>query len=155
FPSRVCYDIGGSIDPRRLGASIMNRITVSVIVLLIGASGVWAQDWAKAQLEKSPRHGEWVKVQQGKREVQSFLVYPEVKEKATTGVVIHEIFGLTDWVRLVADQLADAGYIAIAPDLLSGMGPKGGGTSEFKGTDEARKAIGALPPEQVTADLNA
>lgn len=133
----------------------MNRITVSLLALLIGTSGAGAQDWAKARLEKSPRHGEWVKVQQGKREVQAFVVYPEVKDKATAVMVIHEIFGLTDWVRGVADQLAEAGYIAIAPDLLSGMGPKGGGTSEFKGTDEARKAIGALPPEQVTADLDA
>jgi carboxymethylenebutenolidase len=133
----------------------MNRITVSLIALLVGTSCARAQDWAKARLEKSPRHGEWVKVQQGKREVQAFVVYPEVKDKASAVVLIHEIFGLTDWVRLVADQLAEAGYIAIAPDLLSGMGPEGGGTSEFKGVDEARKAIGALPPEQVTADLDA
>jgi len=51
--------------------------------------------------------------------------------------------------------LAEAGYIAIAPDLLSGIAPKGGGTDEFKGVDEARKAIMSLPTDQVTADLNA
>jgi carboxymethylenebutenolidase len=67
-------------------------------------------------------------------------------------VVIHEIFGLTDWVRGVADQLAEAGYIAIAPDLLSG--PKGG-TEALVATDNARKAISELSGEQVTADLNA
>jgi carboxymethylenebutenolidase len=128
---------------------------MSIVALLIAAGMAPAQDWAKARLEKSPRHGEWVKVQQGKREVQSFIVYPEVKEKAPAVVVIHEIFGLTDWVRGVADQLAEAGYIAIAPDLLSGMAPKGGGTEEFKGVDEARKAIMSLPPDQVTADLDA
>jgi carboxymethylenebutenolidase len=133
----------------------MNRTALSVAALFIAASAAPAQDWAKARLEKSPRHGEWVKVQQGKREVQSFIVYPEVKEKAPAVVVIHEIFGLTDWVRGVADQLAEAGYIAIAPDLLSGMAPKGGGTNEFKGVDEARKAIMSLPPDQVTADLDA
>src|SRR5262245_15346254 len=133
----------------------MNRTAFCVAALFIAASAAPAQDWAKARLEKSPRHGEWVKVQQGKREVQSFIVYPEVKEKAPAVVVIHEIFGLTDWVRSVADQLAEAGYIAIAPDLLSGMAPKGGGTSEFKGVDEARKAIMSLPPDQVTADLDA
>jgi carboxymethylenebutenolidase len=133
----------------------MNRTALSVVALFIAASAAPAQDWAKARLEKSPRHGEWVKVPQGKREVQSFVVYPEVKEKAPAVVVIHEIFGLTDWVRGVADQLAEAGYIAIAPDLLSGMAPKGGGTSEFKGVDEARKAIMSLPPDQVTADLDA
>jgi carboxymethylenebutenolidase len=83
------------------------------------------------------------------------VAYPEVKEKATVVVVIHEIFGLSDWVRDVTDQLAEAGYIAIAPDLLSGMGPNGGGTVELGGDDGARKIIGNLPPDQVTADLNA
>src|SRR5262249_34892946 len=97
---------------------------------------------------------EWVKVKHGDREVAAFVVYPEVKEKASAVVVIHEIFGLTDWVRGVADQLAEAGYIAIAPDLLSGAGPKGGGTDSFKG-EEVRKAITSLPPDQMTAGLNA
>src|SRR5262249_26827084 len=85
----------------------------------------------------------------------SFIVFPEVKDKATSVVVIHEIFGLTDWVRSVADQLAEAGYIAIAPDLLSGMGAKGGGSEELGGPDGARRVIGNLPPDQITADLNA
>src|SRR5262249_27688472 len=106
----------------------MLRFVLSLAVALLMAGGIPAQDWAKAKLGKSRRHGEWVKVKQKNREVVPFVVYPEVKDKATAVVVIHEIFGLTDWVRLVADQLAEAGYIAIAPDLLSGMGPKGGGT---------------------------
>ncbi len=114
------------------------------------------QDWAKQRLAKSPRHQEWVKVKHDNREVNSFVVYPEVKSNATAVVVIHEIFGLTDWVQSVADQLAEAGYIAIAPDLLSGMGPKGGGTSEFAGDRNAvGQAIRDLPPDQITADLNA
>src|SRR5689334_23527487 len=105
----------------------MSRIVVGLCALVVAAPAA-AQDWAKARLEKSPRHGEWVKVKHGNREVQSFVAYPEVKDKATAVVVIHEIFGLTDWVRLVCDQLAEAGYVAIAPDLLSETGPKGGGT---------------------------
>src|SRR5438067_270895 len=134
----------------------MIRVLSSLIALLLPVTMVHAQDWAKARLEKSPRHGEWVKVQNGKREVQSFIVFPEVKDKATAVVVIHEIFGLTDWVRSVADQLAEAGYIAIAPDLLSAMGPKGGGTSDFsEGRDGVMKAIQSLPTKQVTEDLNA
>jgi carboxymethylenebutenolidase len=133
----------------------MLRILISLPVVLLVVATVAAQDPAKERLDKSPRHGEWVKVKHDKREVQAFLVYPEVKDKATAVVVIHEIFGLTDWVRGVADQLAEAGYIAIAQDLLSGMAPKGGGTAEFGGTDAARKAIGSLSPDQVTADLNA
>lgn len=113
-----------------------------------------AQDWAKARLEKSPRHLEYVKVKAGAREVNCFIAYPEVKEKATTVVVIHEIFGLSDWVRGVCDQLAEQGYIAIAPDLLTGTAPNGGGTAELGSGDAVRKAIQSLPPDQITADLN-
>src|SRR5512136_1167045 len=124
-------------------------------VVLLAAVTAPGQDWAKARLEKSPRHLEWAKIKHGAREVNCFVAYPEVKEKATAVVVIHEIFGLTDWVRGVADQLAEAGYIAIAPDLLSGSAPNGGGTSELGGGDAVRKAISSLPPDQITADLNA
>lgn len=112
------------------------------------------QDWAKQRLAKSPRHQEWVKVKNGAREVSSFVVYPEVKTKATAVVVIHEIFGMTDWVQSLTDQLAEAGYIAIAPDLLSGMGPNGGGTSSLDRTAIGQK-IRDLPPDQITGDLNA
>lgn len=114
------------------------------------------QDWAKARLAKSPRHQEWVNVKHGDRTVSAFVVFPEVKTKATAVVVIHEINGLTDWVQSLTDQLAEAGYVAIAPDLLSGMAPKGGGTSEYGADrDAVGKAIRTLPPDQVTADLNA
>ena len=122
---------------------------------LLAAFSAPAQDWAKARLEKSPRHLEWIKVKHGTREVNCFVAYPEVKETATAVLVIHEIFGLTDWVRSVADQLAEAGYLAIAPDLLSGTAPSGGGTAELGGDDAVRKVISSLPPDQVTADLNA
>ena len=113
------------------------------------------QEWAKQRLAKSSRHQEWVKVKNGTREVNSFVVYPEVKTKATAVVVIHEIFGMSDWVQLEADELAAAGYIAIAPDLLSGMGTKGGGTSDFADNNAIGKAIRDLPPDQITSDLNA
>ena len=99
----------------------MYRFLFALLVVLVPAASVLAQDWAKARLEKSPRHGEWVNVKQGQRQVESFLVFPEVKEKATAVVVIHEIFGLTDWVRCLADELAEAGYIAIAPNLVPGL----------------------------------
>ena len=131
----------------------MRRILMVIIALF--AVSVSAQDWAKTRLEKSPRHLEWVKVKHGDRVVNCFIDYPEVKDKATAVVVIHEIFGLTDWARGVTDQLAEAGYIAIAPDLLSGTAPGGGGTAELGGNDAVRKAISSLPPDQITADLNA
>src|SRR5438270_12440937 len=135
--------------------SIMNRLTTFVVAALVSAVTTQAQDWAKVRLEKSPRHLEWVKVKHGDREVTCFIAYPEVKDRATAVVVIHEIFGLSDWVRGVTDQLAESGYIAIAPDLLSGTAPGGGGTVELGGNDAATKAIRSLPPDQVTADLNA
>src|SRR5437867_5346702 len=133
----------------------MKRFTMLVVAATLAVVTVRAQDWAKARLEKSPRHLEWVKVKHGNREVNCFIAYPEVKDKAIAMVVIHEIFGLSDWVRGVADQLAEAGYIAIAPDLLSGTAPGGGGTAELGGGDAVRKAISSLPPDQITADLNA
>jgi carboxymethylenebutenolidase len=113
------------------------------------------QEWARQRLAKSSRHQEWVKIKNGAREVNSFVVYPEVKNKATAVIVIHEIFGMTDWVQSLTDQLAEAGYIAIAPDLLSGMGPNGGGTSSLTGNNAVGQAIRDLPPDQITADLNA
>lgn len=113
------------------------------------------QAWAKAAVESSPRHHEWVNVKPGARTVSAFVVYPEVKKKAASVVVIHEIFGMSDWVQMLADEVAAAGYIAIAPDLLSGMGPNGGGTSSFADGTAVGKAIRDLPPDQITGDLNA
>jgi len=133
----------------------MKRALVVAVALLLTVPVCFAQDWAKQKLEKSPRHGEWVQIKHDNRTVSAFVVYPESKQKAPVVLVIHEIFGLTDWVRSVADKLAENGYIAIAPDLLSGMGPNGGKSSDFASVDAAREAIGKLDPDQVTADLNA
>ncbi len=123
--------------------------------LAIDAQHTFAQDWAKQSLEKSPRHREWVPVKYGERTVQTFVVYPEVKEKAPVVIVIHEIFGLSDWARSMADELAAAGYIAVAPDLLSGFGPNGGGSSEFPSQDATTKAVSSLNADIVMSDLDA
>ena len=88
-----------------------------------------AQDFAKKRLEASPRHQEWVQIKNGARTVHAFVVYPETSKKVPAIIAIHENMGLTDWVRGLADQLAEAGYIAVAPDLLSGYGPNGGKSS--------------------------
>ena len=88
----------------------MKRLLLSLAVLVAAALSASAQDWAKARLEKSPRHLEWVTVKHGDRDVKCFVGFPEVKTKATAVVLIHEIFGLTDWVRGVVDQMAAAGY---------------------------------------------
>ena len=133
----------------------MKKLLLLLIAVVLTVTTLPAQDWAKARLEKSPRHMEWVKIKYDGREVNCFVAYPEVKDKATAVIVIHEIMGLTDWVRGVTDQLAEGGYIAIAPDFLSGCATNGGGTAELGGGDAVRKAISSLKPEQITADLNA
>src|SRR5437764_3521107 len=109
----------------------MKGITLISLLVLCTAQVTWAQDWARAALEKSPRHREWVTVKHDGRAVETFVVYPESKEKTPVVLIIHEIFGLSDWVEDLADQVAAAGYIAVAPDLLSGMGPGGGRTTSF------------------------
>ncbi len=129
--------------------------TVIALALVFSLVTAAAQTAVKARLENSPRHHEWVKVKSGDREIACFIAYPEVRDRAPAVVVIHEIFGLSDWARSVTDQLAEHGYIAIAPDLLSGLAPGGGGTSEFGGRDAVTKAVMSLPADQVTADLNA
>jgi len=132
----------------------MIRLTLSVLALAACLCAQQNTQWARERLDKSSRHGEWVTVKHDGRSVEAFVVYPEIRDKAPVVLVIHEIFGMSDWVQLLADELAQAGYIAIAPDLLSGMGPNGGGTKSFASGDVGQ-AIGKLPPDQITADLNA
>jgi len=139
-----------------------SRILRAVVLALAVTTGAGAAsdaippdaDHAKDVLAKSPRHGEWVDVAlpDGTKLV-TFVVYPETKKKAGVVIVIHEIFGLTDWVRGVTDQLASDGFIAVAPDLLSGMGPNGGGTESLG--EDVTKVIRTLTPEAVTARLDA
>jgi carboxymethylenebutenolidase len=126
----------------------------SVFALGLFSSTASAQDWAQAKLKESSRHREWVTVKHDSRSVQTFVVYPESKDKRPVVLIIHEIFGLTDWAQELADEVAEAGYIAVIPDLLSGMAPNGGRTSDFPG-DKATEAVGHLSPDQVSADLNA
>jgi carboxymethylenebutenolidase len=114
-----------------------------------------AQDWAKARLEASPRHREYVTLQHGSRTLQALVVYPEVKDKASVVVLIHEIFGLSDWAKEMADELAGEGFIVVAPDLLSGFGPGGGGSDAFPSQDDRVKAVSGLDPAGVLADLDA
>ena len=137
---------------RPLGQNDMKY--TAFVLFLLTAQAATAQDWARAQLEKSPRHREWVTVKHDGRAVETFVVYPESKDKKPVVLVIHEIFGMTDWVEDLADQVAEAGYIAVAPDLLSGMVPNGGRSSSFA-EGKTNEAVSHLNPDQVTADLNA
>jgi carboxymethylenebutenolidase len=131
----------------------MKRLLL-LVAALAAFSTASAQDAVKARLDKSPRHLEWVTIKHNGRDLKCFIGFPEVKNKATAIVLIHEIFGLSDWVRGMVDQFAEAGYIAIAPDFLSGMGPNGGGTDSFS-PDQVRGKIQGLSDAQVVADVKA
>jgi carboxymethylenebutenolidase len=126
---------------------------VAVIAALAGATGAWLHA-ARGKTQRGPdpvtTHGEWVKIKKGNQTIRAYVAYPERKTKAPAVIVIHEIFGLTEWEPTVVDRLAKEGFVAIVPDLLSskhGQSPKD--------QDEGRKLIGELEPERVTEDLNA
>jgi carboxymethylenebutenolidase len=105
-------------------------------------------------LAESSRHGEWVDIPMaGGTALNSWVVYPERPDRAAVVLVIHDIRGLSDWARAVADQLAQDGFIAIAPDFLSGKGPDGGGTAALG--DQVGQTIRSLSEQEVVARLNA
>jgi carboxymethylenebutenolidase len=130
----------------------LRALAVIFFVALSGAGTASAQEWAKERLNKSPRHSEWVELKHGDRMVKAFLVFPEAKTKTPAVLVIHEIFGLTDWARELADEIAAAGYIAIVPDLLTEPGKD---TQSYPEQGAAIKAVSALATPQVMADLDA
>ena len=132
----------------------MGVALAAVLAVSASAQQLPASDsTALARLNASPRHGEWVMVPAGPGDsVKAWVVYPERRDRAPVVVVIHEIFGLTDWIRAVTDQLAAEGFIAIAPDLLTGKGPNGGGT-ESVDQQGAIALIRTLQPEDVTRRL--
>lgn len=111
---------------------------------------------ATKALVDSPRHGEWIDVAMpdSNTAIRTWVSYPQREDKAPVVLVVHEIFGMSDWIRSVADQLAAEGYVAVAPDLLSGKGPTGGGTESFSG-DSVRAAVRGLSDDEVAARLNA
>jgi carboxymethylenebutenolidase len=131
------------------------KLAAVAVLLSLAIPSIHAQEWAKARLDASPRHHEYVPLKHGDRTLQAFVVYPEVKTKAPVIILIHEIFGLSDWAKEMADELAAQGYIVIAPDLLSGLGPNGGGSSAFPDQDARVKAVSGLDPNGVIADLDA
>ncbi len=126
---------------------------LSILCFMLIFNVVQGQDYAIQQLENSPRHHEWVKIESNSRMLENFVVYPENKDKSTVVIVIHENRGLNDWARSFTDQLAEKGYIAIAPDLLTDENGKK--TSDYETSDAARSALYELDPDNVTNDLMA
>ncbi len=154
--SSPCNKLTNMAKLLRMTMSIPQPLGLAAALLIsLAAVSSPAQDWAKARLAASPRHHEYVALKHDNRTIQAFVVYPEVKDKASVVILIHEIFGLSDWAKEMADELAAEGFIVIAPDLVSGLGPKGGGSSEFPDQDAVIKAVSGLDPDVVNADLDA
>src|SRR3979411_3227189 len=127
----------------------MKHLLIALVCVLI-AQTIFAEevkDFGRDRLNNSPRHADWVDIKSGDRTIKAFVVYPESKNKTPAVLVVSEIFGLTDWVRSLCDELAENGVIAIAPDLHSGQ--------KLEDLDAARKATSALPKEQIKSDLDA
>ncbi len=114
---------------------------------------VAAQEYAQTQLENSPRHHEWITISSNDRALHTFVTYPEVEEQVPVVLVIHENRGLNTWARSFADQIAEQGYIAVAPDLISNTEEGFEKTSDFASSDDARSALYNLDPDNVTTDL--
>lgn len=130
-------------------------VALTAFALASSACGQ-AVDPSAQRLENSPRHHEWVDVTtESGRKVRCLVVFPEVDKPVHAVVVIHENQGLNAWAKSVTDQVAEAGYVAIAPDLLSGTAPDGGNTDDYPSGNAARDGIYKLPPEQVLADIDA
>jgi carboxymethylenebutenolidase len=126
----------------------ISYLAVAAGAVLVGAAG--ANAVRRTVPAPVTTHGEWVHYKSGKDSVRAYVAYPERKDKAPAVIVIHEIFGLTEWEPTVADRLAKEGFVAILPDLLSSKHGK-----SPTDQDEGRKLIGELEPDRITADLNA
>jgi carboxymethylenebutenolidase len=102
-----------------LAVPALTLLALLVASAALGQAIPAGADDARAALDASPRHGEWTTVRLGPDSIRAWTVYPERSDPAPVVLVIHEIYGLTHWIRAVADQLAAEGFIAVAPDLLT------------------------------------
>src|SRR2546427_5208850 len=124
-------------------------VPVAAVALVAAARSPASSGLLRPPPSSSDIHSEYVKFLSGHDTITAYLAYPERRDAAPAVIVIHEIFGMSDFVRQTTEQLAKEGFVAIAPDLLS----RRGGTPPS--TDDARKLIAGLDPDTVTKDLDA
>lgn len=113
------------------------------------------QAWATEELAKSPLRSEWMSLPMGARTLRAFVTYPAKRRKAPVVLVIHEVFGLTDSTRNTARRIAEMGYVTIAPDMVSGLAPNGGGVSDFPNVRMTSDVMTTLPDDHAVAQFNA
>jgi len=135
--------------PRRWRAVQVGGGAVALAGLLFAWPNLHRPPPPSTALHRADIHAEYVKIASGRDTLTAYLAYPERREPAPAVVVIHEIFGMSDFIRQTTEQLAKDGFVAIALDLLS----RRGGTPPSP--DSARKLIAGLDPDTVTRDLDA
>ncbi len=149
--SSVASGQGPSAPGGRLSSSI---IEASVLT----RAGLPSEDMAKTVLSDALRgniHPQWFRVESGRATIHTFVVFPQRPTLAPVVLITSDSQGMSDWLRAMGDQVAAEGFIAVVPDLLSGMGPDGGGTEAFAGRDAIFNVIEQQRREiaQRTADV--
>ena len=136
------------MKPNRRG--LASHVMVAALATVLGAGLTWFAT-ARPRFDPVTTHGEWVFIKKPAGDsVRAYVAYPERKDRAPAMIVIHEIFGLTDWEPTVGDRLAAQGFVAVVPDMLSsrwGISPPS--------PDSGRKLMAQLTPDGITADLDA
>src|SRR5262249_30474320 len=152
--SRCCNHYVVPVISRQVEESLITSAAMKQVIFVFVCAFVLQslraeeyKDFGRDRLNNSPRHAEWVDIKSGDRTVKAFVVYPERKDKAPVVLVIQEIFGVTDWLRTLCDELAENGVIAIAPDFLDGQ--------KFEDADAASKAVSAVTQEKIKLVLDA
>lgn len=156
----VCWVIvlaaaaGGCVGP---GVDSAKKVSVGTAPTPSITAPPFSEAGAAGALAASSRQSEWVQVKQpgSDQPIATWVVRPEHQDSASVVLVIHEIFGVTDWVRAVADRLAENGFIALVPDLVSGLGPDGGGTASVASRHQVAGLIRGLQPAEKVARLAA
>ncbi|HEX4322063.1 MAG TPA: dienelactone hydrolase family protein [Acidobacteriaceae bacterium] len=123
-------------------------IGIGVVVILVAVAALLRR------METRPHH-EYVTLKHDARAIQALVVSPKLRDKASVVVLVHEVYGLTDWAKEMADELANEGFIVIAPDFLSGDGPHGGGFDDFPSVGDRVSAVQNLNSDVVLEDLDA
>jgi len=132
-------------------AALAAEKTARVPAMAMVPLGLPSQDTAKALLDSSIayHHPQWIDVPMGTTKIHTFVIYPTLSGTAPTVVVTVRNQGLSDWARAVGTEVVKQGYIAIVPDLLSGLGPNGGGTYSFASNEGIAAALGQLSAAEV------
>lgn len=148
----TCFsDVGMDIARPGIRQRKKRRRIVWVTAAVIVATSVFLV----SRIEVGHRR-KYVSLTHGSRALQLLVDYPSKPRRGSAIVVlVHEVYGLSEWTKVMSDELADRGFIVLAPDLLSGHGPNGGGYSDFTNENDVIQAVSDLDPTAVTVDLDA